>query len=330
MNSLSAVLLNKPVEIATSMSNDQTTKQRFHSSIGQSVTEDYLFFACLQVEKLLKAKNEGVIKPNWPELSHFDAASGSALEDSITDMLSWYAANYPILKTHLPIDYSRVAEFSETLVPLVNDLCVAFANHSMNLAEEWPKTDASDPAELLRKDLDRMFPDTADKIIRYLDWTLSPEKDEEFQIGDRPPVGRFAPSLRRSSASGGRGGGGSNRGNDRQGRGSNQGQRGDRNQRRGSGGGGDRGRGNHRGDRGPRGGDRKQVDPAIVEGRLRSEVEAAIQQMNSQGLTEISLRPQNSFNRRLQHNFVSEYSGLTSTSRGDEPERFVVIVAAKH
>lgn len=336
-------------------------KQRILESRGQTVPIDLFLYSCLEQERLLRAKgDENPYVIRWPLLGSGAEPQPSPelesmqLQGLMTRLIVWYRDTYPALTVTGAIDHELLHEVVEPLVSMNLDLARLY-RHKTN--EELPAFDKSVGNNRFWDDLENdvrtHFPQHGAMFLRYIHWSHAAEPVQDFEIGDVPPVGRNAPRLPRRDRDdrGGRGGprGSGDRGGrsgDRGGpRGSGMRERGprsgggdrDRGPRGSGSGGGDRDRGprsekrfggadRDRGPRGPRGPRRDggEADPKLEAAAL-ADVQDAIKRLASEpGLDEVTLKPTNSFYRRIQHQNIVD-AGYSSFSVGEGSERAVKV-----
>jgi hypothetical protein len=281
------------------------------------VSLDFLFYSCIQSEKYLRAKAKGDIPIKWPELSN-PVAKFEAPEAGINELLAWHRVNFDVLQEKSAVDASRVSAVAEAFVLLANDLDVLIEKMRTMFSSS-----ISDSDNMVRALSAEVIPETAALFIKYWNWlhdTPGNLEEQTFEVGDRPPVGQYAPRFQRDRgpsrdrgnqqrSSGGNGPRGPSRGGDQRRQGQQNG-RGGRNE-------------NFRNK--PNG---PKKSTKVSEDQVREQVEAAIQTMRNDGLDEYEFPSNNSYNRRLQHKLAVEL-GCETGSRGDEPKRFVVITRPK-
>lgn len=325
--------------------------ERYRRASGQDVPLDYFLYACLENERTIEAKGgrRPIQWPNLTDLSEEDLAeeiNSQKYSDLIEDLMSWYSANYPDLSSSTPWDFSLLSEVVPPLACMVHDLGEV---HKKKFDEPIPEVvddhiPNHDTWNALQDTSDRLFGRKSKYILRYLEWIYAKNQPEIVEPGSRPPVGRFSPNYRPGGERGGPrgkpGGAGRGRGGDRGGRGNERGGRGgerpnNRGGERGRGGernprGGERGgRGNERGRGGDRGRGGKQQDRAAdqqLKDLALKECTDAMDFLNSNpNEKEVTLKPQNSFYRRLQHKEIVA-NGFESKSAGEGHDRSVVVM----
>ncbi len=315
-------------------------KERFKAAENSDVPLDYFLFSCYEAETTHRnAKKDNPL--TWPSISDLspDETDVEQLRDVIQDLLSWYAAQFPQLKSLNVINFGRLAEVVEPVAKLSIDVrAIAEKLTGLEFHIGASNENASDIRhqriwDALQEFISQIFRQHQGLYLKYLQWCYEASKDEVYELGSRPPVGRFAPPMRsRFGGDRDRGGGGDRgprqqsshhdrpqrggRGDGDRGRDRHQGRRDQGGPRRGHGGGG-RDRDGHRGN------NNNGTEVALAE------VMDAVQRMREDtSLSEIPLKPANSFNRRLQHEQIKS-SGFFSSSAGEGPSRAVVISRAE-
>ncbi len=334
-------------------------KNIFHSK-GKEVNLDYFLYSCFEQEQTRKALDTGKRLGQWSEVYEHEISEGK-LDDLVGDLFSWYGVQCPEMASAAVLDHGLAAELVPAFVRLIHDLTQLFKTKS-GAAVAPERTADGGPHSAFWAEVDReiskRFPRHAGLMLAYLDWRFGPETKEQLDLGSIPPVGRHAKTLLRGriSRKGSsprdkkpsssdrppqRAQGGGNHTGGNQGRANHSG---------GNQGGGNQGRGNHQGQRDrqkggrpERGDDNKrfgkpksemqkrpdrkisQPDPER-EKMVMAEAESAVDKMRSDpGVTEILLKPQNSFLRRIQHQLIVD-AGFRSESTGENAERAVKIL----
>ncbi len=321
-------------------------KDRFKAAESSDVPLDYFLFSCHEAE----LTHRSVKKDNpvtWPSIDDIepDMSDDGQLRDAIQDLLSWYAAQFPQLKSPEYINFGRLAEIADPIARLSIDVRTMVSKltgtdfHIGESGENESNPRHNQIWDILQEFVSQIFRQHSGLYLKYMQWCYEAPKNEIIEPGSRPPVGRFAPPMRsRGGDRGPRPGGG-----DRPPRGDHQrgGDRGGgRHQGRRDGQQGGGGNNHHRNDRGPRhrgggrdrdrGGDRPhdharaQASAAGTEAAIAEVMEAVQRLREDANINEIPLRPANSFNRRLQHEQIKG-SGFFSSSAGEGPSRAVVI-----
>jgi hypothetical protein len=332
-------------------------KQRVKSAQGKEVHLDYFLYSCLERERMLKHLGAQYWQEfRWPVLdSALHGESGSpriqseSISDLIKDLAQWYAKTFESIRSTKPLDYEHLNEVLPPFVDFTHDLVAVVHLKTGHRIPVPTSTEAADSSfwMSLRESVKSSFPGYAHLFTRYLEWAYAPEMVEEHEIGSRPPVGRWAPPMRLRQ--GGTGPGSRPPRSDSRGPAPRSGNRSGppparepRNFDRG----GDRG-----GERPPQRGPRQDFKPSRDEGPQRdrprrprggddgerSERSASLERAAMDDLNEalsklradpalegISLKPTNSYYRRLQHKQAVE-EGFNSSSVGEGPERAVRI-----
>lgn len=278
---------------------------------NQTVSIDHFLFNCYNYETLVKSKRTSKVTPDLKSHQVADFSLDPFPTSELTSLWKSVAADFGSVLQETRIAYGNLQDFIGATVEF-------YENISSKLSEvpyEAQKAFAEKIASACMNELDAH---SKNLITGYFTWSLAPFERKKDEIGERPPVGRFAPRKPREP-----------RGNDRGDRGGKRGQ--DRGPRRDAGGRGPRPERGPRQDRGPRKDrgprpDRGPRKPEISEADLLKEILKGCQELKSDGnRKEFALRPQNSFNRRRQHQLIID-EGFESQSSGEGDGRHVVIV----
>lgn len=282
----------------------------------------------------------------------------------LTRMAVWYRDEFPALTARRVLDHEVLSEVVPPVVGFGRDLDRLYRSRTGETLPDFEGSVGNHKFwDDIAQTVEEYFPNYKAYILRYLQWTHAVEKVETFEPGSRPPVGRFAPPpLRTGSDRGGRGGrsggrdGGGRGGRDGGGRGPRDGGRDNRGPRPPRGprpdhqegfregprdgeregrsfdrGPRDRGPREERrdrpprGDRGPRRGGGGDEETAKLTESALAEVDQAIASLKSNpSLDEVTLKPANSYYRRIQHQKIVD-SGYHSFSVGEGPDRAVKV-----
>ncbi len=281
----------------------------------------------------------------WPEMLTFldgnrdNFKEYGNFQDQLKTSADWYLEQFPVLSTDRRLEMENISALAAATVFFCLDLKLLAAADSPNTLDALSASDHNGVWELIDQVVETKFANFSHYIKAYLRWVFVKKEEQVWEVGGRPPVGRYSPGAQRRLARGGSDtrptGGGGNR---RPPSGGGQGQRGggpNGNRR-------DAGPRNDRQDRdGPRppregGGDRgarklapQKTGHAELERIALEAVRTAVDKMRDEPhLAEVRLDPSNSFFRRLQHKkAVSE--GFFSYSTGEGQQRAVVVTREK-
>jgi len=280
---------------------------------GDRLSLDLFLFNCFNYEQLAKSKRSSMVTPNLVDLELTPASAvGEISTQQIGEIWQKVTSEHQATIKQIAIDFRNLSDYSGCIVEL-------FYNIEKLLPEDREDNALNALVERIVETCFSHLESTSKKLVEfYLRWSLVPIKREAEVVGDRPPVGRFAPAKPRPDrgSKGDRGGRGdkgpsrSDRG-PRRDRNSNQKPRPNRDQNRNS----------KRNDGPPR-----QRKSEISEADLLKEIIKGCKELReNSNLSEFPLAPQNSYNRRRQHQLIGE-EGFGSNSSGDGDNRHVVIV----
>ena len=299
---------------------------------GKEVPLDLFLYSCFEAEKMLAEAEKRAGGPENLNSRNLDtsmasgigANDGTAWENLIMRLYSWHCEREPAL-----VDDSKPLDI-ELLCP-VSDAFAAFHADLRNFykaatGESLPVFDMEAGLApvwvAVMNVLRNKSPRGASLFEKYFAWTYSDWEAPVYEVGSRPPVGRYAPPPRlRTGGPGGKGG------PDR----SDRPERPDRGERHGR---HERPERGNRADR-PRRDDRHHRDEnfgnrASHEERSSEQEQAALAEVdkavdllnNDPKLAFVDLPPTNSFQRRKQHHAVMEH-GFKSSSVGEGKDRAV-------
>ena len=318
-----------------------SVKDRMVESLGKDARVDLFLYSVRESYDTLKATDKLPEEGHAPTLGE----SNGDLSSALAKLLEWYKSEYEFMATGKPMDYNRLGEVVEPAAYLYHDMLVLFAKLNLTIPKWSDSPESRSFWSQIQQALQSGFGKCGEWYEKFLQWTFREQQEESVAPGSRPPIGRFAPRFPRSDRGGGdRGGprgGGGGRGGDRGGRGDRGGgpRGGDRGGPRGGGrgdrGGGPRGGGSRsdrggRGRDGDRGGrpnreDRDQRSAKLEEFALK-DVAKAIRTLKDDGnLAGVTLKPTNSFYRRMQHQQAAD-AGFGSESVGEGHDRAVRLI----
>ncbi|SME90003.1 R3H domain-containing nucleic acid-binding protein [Pseudobacteriovorax antillogorgiicola] len=250
----------------------------------------------------------------WPALvEYFEGETGKlanlgTLEEQMQACLKWYTETFNYLITENTLNLSNINGIIPGVVFIGLDLRTLVAND--NTHEVLVYNEARPNHELwnlIEKVLKKSIPGFSKQTLAYLQWAYGEKEEKTWEIGSRPPIGKYAPSFRNRARTG------ANR---------------DRNERGGNQGGNRKGnsRGNQK--RGQGGGDRRGSSEQKEKSALLDVNNAVKKLKKDPNLNEVKLSPTNSFYRRLQHKHAIS-QGFESISSGEGNDRSVVVKRGK-
>jgi uncharacterized membrane protein YgcG len=292
-----------------------------HQKRNKSVKLDYFLYSCFEFEQTCKASpGRALSDDRWPETVAFFEGENNAItsqkpvKELVGQCLDWYGEQFPALRDEHQLNLANIANIIPAAVFLALDLKLIYERSSeydgLTFKESSPDHALWDE---LQKLIRQHLPNFAQSIFAYVKWAYTEKEDVHWEIGNRPPVGRYAPRPKRSPQ-GARGQRDRSGGRTPRSSSGNQRNQGGRPQRNGGSGGGSGGGGGGRG----RPNQQKEKQALHL-------VEDAVKTLKSNpDQAEIKLPPANSFYRRLQHKHVMTL-GFYSESSGEGHDRAVVI-----
>jgi hypothetical protein len=280
-----------------------TVKQRFLQQQHSPLSKDYFLFSCLEYERLTKDKNRS---GSWPGIQSPQSAS---IGDNVVQLVEWHLKSQPDVATLSLVNHEACTKAVPVVVEVCRDIALLYTARTN---EPLPSLTGKDLLHEAWKDIFRALRQTLGPVGAYaedyLRWAYSNPDDEVVEPGSRPPVGRYAPPmlprdkrgptkpLRREFEP--KGGGPAKKEKERH-------------------------QSPHPKKQPPKkGGDSKGKEVAL------KEVEQALDRLRGEpSLSEVTLKPNNSFLRRLQHQ-VAVDAGFNTESTGEGPDRAVRISRA--
>jgi len=255
-------------------------------------------------------------------------------ESSFTQLADWYKSEFSELSRTNAFDHAMVAEVIPTFALLMIDLEFLIREKGEN--NQIPDringgdADAKKVWDAVDTALKALSPSFFHLIKKFLDWKYEKVSKAPLEVKSIPPVGRFNKILlkgrikKRSNPRDKKGGpGGRNAGprgkpDGKPSRGGSKGGKFDKRDRPARSAGADRSRGN----RPQRNKEKEQErEKAVIK-----EAQSAMDKLkNGSDLTEVLLRPQNSFLRRIQHKHIVD-AGFKSASVGEDDSRAVKVL----
>ncbi|WP_218110386.1 R3H domain-containing nucleic acid-binding protein [Oligoflexus tunisiensis] len=289
---------------------------------------DYFLYSCFEYEQTCKALPGKAMGPQrWPHGVAFLDGERDSFRDlgdlgtQVEACLRWYVEQFPPLLEDRSMTMENIGNLTAPAVFFCLDLKILAGADSQNTADALQASDNNAVWETIDRHLDQLLPNFSSHFKTYLRWVFVKKEEQTWDVGSRPPVGRYAPFQRRGRpgdskgpprrSGGGQGGRPQQGGRDRHERGQDRDR--PRGPRRDAGAGGIKSGGSH----------------ADQERAALEAVRTAVDQLRSNpALAEIKLDPSNSFFRRLQHKrAVAE--GFHSFSTGEGMQRAVVVTREK-
>ena len=273
---------------------------------------DYFLYSCFEFEQTCRATpHRSLGAERWPAVVELLEGNGEVLssigtlEEKMAACLKWYTETFSSLVSEKSLNLSNINGIIPGVVFIGLDLKTVVAQdptfESLVYNEARPNKEMWN---LIEKVLNQFLNSFSRQTLAYLQWAFGEKEEKVWEVGTRPPIGKYAPSMRRSRQGGNR----------------------DRNERQDR---GDRDRGNRKGNRGPKRNDRGNRSTEQKEKTALLDVNNAVKKLKKDpSLNEVKLNPANSFYRRLQHKHAIS-QGFESISSGEGQDRSVVVKRAK-
>ena len=302
-----------------------TFKQRFLEMTGKEVPLDYFLYTCFEAEKMLAGTEKRLGGPDKVDSRNTDpslkeglsATNEAAWERAVGSLYDWHCAREQNLLDRAPVDIERLCAVADEFVAFHADLRHLY--HAVT-GEGLPVFDEEEGLApvwvAVTNVLDEKSPSASGLFKKFFAWAYNTWEPQVFEVGSRPPVGRYSPPPRlRTGGPGGR--------PEHSDRPAPRAEHSDRPHRD------DRPRRDdrpHRDDR-PQRDDRPRHhdDERSLqqEKEALAEVEKAIAKLESDPSTEfVDLPPTNSYQRRKQHHEINE-RGFKTQSVGEGHDRAV-------
>ncbi len=314
----------------------ETVKERMQARAGQEINLDSFLYLCYEEEKTQQALDENFTEQNyWPKLSSDQDFSPENFQEKLTGLMSFFKNEFEILKDNAAIDHEKVGKLVPPFILMLRDVKNLIKKCFSKDLESYDKESPDEIWQQLIATLRSSFSSQAERYLSYLFWLYQKADDTPLDLKSVPPEGRYAQLLfkirneknygsdrpRRGSSDRDRGGqAGHRRDRDRGGQGGHR--RGGEKPARGPS--SDRGRKNFK-DNPPRD---KEKDKEREKAALDEALKAIDDLNNDSSLSEVVLKPQNSFLRRIQHKEIVD-RGFFSESVGEDSERAVKVCRPK-
>lgn len=283
-----------------------------------SVKLDYFLYSCFEFEQTVKANpHRSLGAERWPVLvDYFEGDQEQlsrldSLKGKLTACLDWYLTAFPALSTDTNLNLDNINGVIPGIVFIGLDFKTIVSSDSTHEALIYNEARPNHELwELIDTVVGERLPSFTRQLLTYLQWAYGEADDKQWDIGSRPPVGRYAPSFRKGRLGARK---------EQTSRGGNS--RGNRN-------------GNSKGPRqgnskGPRRHSGNKGSSEQKEKLALQDVEKAVTKLKDDSdLYEVRLAPANSFYRRLQHKHVISM-GFESTSDGEGTDRSVIVRRSK-
>lgn len=309
------------------MENLQTEKDTLNPNKDE-LSIDYFLYLCLEYENLKKElpqTSENL--PKWPILAEKDQENiieTESYEELTKKLTNWYASSYPVLTKSNSVQLENASDIIQPVLMICEDISKLIDKKYQVKIPAFIKEEANKETwDNSINEIVSSFPTYHRFISLYLNWAYLNKNEKRssylHDLGDRPPVGKYAPGGGGDFDRDNRHGGGrrpqrSSHNQDNRSRSFNQGRRNSSFQKK---------------DNGPQDKQSKNNKDDKQEHTTRKGVSQAIQKLiKDPNMQEIKLTPTNSYYRRIQHQQIKK-EGYTSSSIGEGSERAVVIYKDK-
>lgn len=180
-------------------------KQRFIEMTGKEIPLDFFLYSCLEAEKMLAAAEKRAGGPEQVECRYLDAALAEGLtatdvgawEQAIGTLYAWHCKREPALTESSMVDIQALcpvttefAAFHADLRHLYHSVTsenLPLFNKEAGLAPVWTA---------VTKVIDHKSSFAAGLFEEFFAWTYNNWEAPVYEVGSRPPVGRYAPPPR--------------------------------------------------------------------------------------------------------------------------------------
>lgn len=291
-------------------------KTHYMKSKGQTISVDYFFFNCLEEEKTMRALGLETIGKSHPQLTEI-LEEANDIKEIMTILVSWYKEEYPQLSASKNLDIQAFAVLVQEFNSLKLDIESVFNKLT---GKTPPRNSEAEEEKEIWSHIDQLllasFPSYCDLMIKYFDWSYKKHNSQARDLKSVPPVGQYMFLLKREF-------GNSSFWGKRPSPFSNSSQRSGNYGRSTGSRYGNQNNYNERSRPNKFNKDRHEKKPSEQE--AMKEVVDAIKRLEADpSLSEITLKAQNSFLRRLQHKKVADLN-FSSSSVGEGNNRAIKI-----
>ena len=193
---------------------NSTFKQRFLEMTGKEVPLDYFLYTCFEAEKMLAGTEKRAGGPEKVESRNLNpalaeglsATNEAAWERAIGSLYDWHCAREQALLDRAPVDIERLCAVADEFAAFHADLQHLFHvvtgeglpvfDEEAGLAPVWVAA---------TNILDEKSPSASGLFKKFFAWAYNTWEPQVFEVGSRPPVGRYSPPPRlRTGGPGGR------------------------------------------------------------------------------------------------------------------------------
>ena len=175
----------------------------------KSLKLDYFLYSCFEFEQTCKATpSRSLGEERWPPMvAHFEGEgetfhSMENLESRIKACLNWYKEKFPNLSIQQKLSLANISGIIPGIVFIGLDLKTLYAES--NEFEKLIYLEINPDKKLwsqLEQIIQAELPHFAHELTSYLKWIYIEKQPIHWEIGSRPPVGRYAPSARKPQRS---------------------------------------------------------------------------------------------------------------------------------
>ncbi len=266
------------------------------NSKGNFISEDRFLYSCLEYEeKISQIHLSSKERISWPNLSEDDFLEEHSFEELLSEMLSWYSENYPILSQDDILTPKLVTECVPPLVSLLKDTSYLYSYKSNTPFPlyNFQQDSNHEVWTLFSNVILKIFPTNARLFEKYFHWSHAQEQKSSAAVhnpyketqSQNQPQKRWNPKKNPKGK-----------------------------------------KTNHKKFNKFKRDPEKDKEREIL---ALAECKSAIEEIKlNADIDQIVLKPQNSYIRRLQHSEAGA-SGLFSLSQGEDKSRAVVIYRYK-
>jgi hypothetical protein len=177
-------------------------KNRFNDARGKEVPLDYFLYSCFEAELLYRHATKNSQSPvDDIESSASKDQSASTRQSEWTqvvqDLLKKHCDAEPLLATTETIDFEKVGPISAQFVAFALELASTY-KFATGTTLPVLTTESELPMiwQAIYQSIEKVTPSAAHLFQHYFAWTYSDWESPVYEIGSRPPIGRYAPPPR--------------------------------------------------------------------------------------------------------------------------------------
>ncbi len=181
-------------------SKNSSKLQRFRKIKDDPMALDTFLYACLELENIYQVRqSEKVLGGASFEslvLNSSEETIPETFPEALQELISWYKAQRLSHLTQNILNYESAKEVIPIVLSFKYDLNALLKkfDKARNWYFDFEKSSDYPEWNLLTEKISQSFPEWfAMRLTQFLAWNYSDVQEKNYELGERPPVGRYTP-----------------------------------------------------------------------------------------------------------------------------------------